>query len=184
MPLLENIDPLDLTTLNRATQAWVEGDYHRTKHDELGVSPIDQLTNTKSVARPPPESDVLTRVFTRKITHKQRRSDGTISIAGVRFEVPSHLRTLSRLTVRYRRWDLSQAWLVDPRSYDVLARIVPEDLERNASGLRKPVEKPAPVGTADEDAETVPAHLAELLSIYVVDGLPPGFLPLDDSEEP
>lgn len=183
MPLLENLDPLDLATLNRATQAWLEGEYHRARHEELGMAPIDRLANTKSVVRPPPDSAVLTRAFTQRVTRKQRRSDGTVSIAGVRFEVPSHLRTLSRLTIRYRRWDLSQAWLVDPRSYDVLARIAPEDLERNASGIRKPVDAPAPVG-ADDDDEAVPALLDELLRDYAADGMPPGFLPLDDSEEP
>lgn len=182
MPLLENLDPLDLATLNRATQAWLEGDYHRSKHDELGMPPIDRLEHAPSVVRPPPASDVLTRAFTQKVTRTQRRSDGTVSVARVRFEVPSHLRALSRLTVRFRRWDLAQVWLVDPRTNDVLARLVPEDLERNASGVRRVLEAPEPV---PEDAdEAVPAHLAALLRDYAADGLPPGFLPLDDSEEP
>lgn len=181
MPLLENIDPLDLTTLNRATQAWVEGDYHREIHSELGMSPIDRLAGAKSVIRPAPSGDVLTRAFTQKVERTQRRSDGTISVAGVRFEVPSHLRALRRLTVRYRRWDLSAAWLVDPRTQDVLARIVPEDLERNASGARKPLAVPDP--TPPAEVERVPAHLAALLETYAADGLPPGFLPLDDTEQ-
>ena len=51
IPLLENIDPLDLSTLNRATQAWVEGEYHRERHDEIKMSPLERLTKAKSVER-------------------------------------------------------------------------------------------------------------------------------------
>ena len=180
IPLLENIDPLDLSTLNRATQAWVEGEYHRERHDEIKMSPLERLTKAKSVERSPPSGEVLTRAFTQKVTRKQRRSDGTLSLCGVRFEVPSHLRALIRLTVRFRRWDLSQAWLVDPRTGDVLARVVPQDLEANASGARRPVAEPDP--TPPDEVETHPAHLAALLEAYAADGMPPGFLPLDDVE--
>ena len=181
LPLLENVRPLDLGQLNTATQAWLEGDYHREKHSEIGMPPIDRLAGADSVVREPPASAVLERAFTKKTTRRQRRSDGTIALAGVRFEVPSHLRTLSRVTVRFRRWDLSQAWLVDPRTGDLLARILPEDLEANASGLRKPVAGPAP-SPLDEE-EPIPAHLAALLREYAADGMPPGFLPLDDAED-
>ncbi|MCP5307607.1 MAG: transposase family protein [Chromatiaceae bacterium] len=180
IPLLENIDPLDLSTLNRATQAWVEGEYHRERHDEIKMSPLERLTKAKSVERSPPSGEVLTRAFTQKVTRKQRRSDGTLSLCGVRFEVPSHLRALIRLTVRFRRWDLSQAWLVDPRTGDVLARVVPQDLEANASGARRPLAEPDP--TPPDEVETHPAHLAALLEAYAADGMPPGFLPLDDVE--
>jgi len=181
LPLLENIEPLDLATLNRATQAWLEGDYHRETHSEIKMAPIDRLAKAKNVVRPPPSGDVLTRAFTLKTTRKQRKATGTVSISGVRFEVPSHLRTLTRLTVRFRRWNLAEAWLVDPRTGDVLARIVPEDPEANASGLRKPLAEPDP--TPAEEVETMPAHLTALLQNYAADGLPPGFLPLDDDPE-
>lgn len=180
VPLLENIDPLDLATLNKATQAWVEGEYHRERHDEIKTSPLERLTKAKSVVRPPPSGEEITRAFTQKVTRKQRRSDGTVSLGGVRFEVPSHLRALTRLTVRFRRWDLSQAWLVDPRTGDVLARVVPQDLEANASGARRPLAEPDP--TPPDEVETIPAHLAALLEAYAADGMPPGFLPLDDTE--
>lgn len=180
IPLLENIDPLDLATLNKATQAWVEGEYHRERHDEIKMSPLERLTTAKSVERSPPSGDVLTRAFTQRVTRKQRRSDGTLSLSGVRFEVPSHLRALVHLTVRFRRWDLSQAWLVDPRTADVLARVVPQDLEANASGVRRALAQPDP--TPRDEVETHPAHLAALLEAYSADGMPPGFLPLDDVE--
>ena len=38
----------------------------------------------------------------------QRRSDGTLTLDGVRFELPGRLHHLTRVAVRYARWDLSR----------------------------------------------------------------------------
>lgn len=184
IPMLEDVDPLDLETLNRATQAWVEGDYHREVHQGIDSPPIDRLQDAPSVAREAPAGEDLRFAFTAVVTRKQRRSDGTISVEGVRFEIPSRLRTLTRLTVRYRRWDLSEAWVVDPRTSDVLARVVPEDPHRNADGRRRRLEDPAPLQPDEPAADPYPPHLRELLETYSADGLPPAYLPLDDSENP
>ncbi len=183
MAMLERVEPLDLTTLNRATLAWIEGSYHREKHEGIDMPPLDRLETSPSVARPAPPIEDLRFRFTCRKQRTQRRSDGTLTLDGVRFEVPSRLRTLTRLTVRYRRWDLSQAWIVDPRTEDVLARIVPVDLTRNADGIRKPLEQPGPVPVVEDDGDPFPPRLRELLEAYSADGLPPAYLPLDDSEE-
>ena len=50
-----------------------------------------------------------------EVTRTQRKSDGTITVEGIRYEVPSIYRTLIRLSVRVARWDLSSIDLVDPR---------------------------------------------------------------------
>jgi putative transposase len=181
--MLDGVDPLDLQTLNKATQAWVEGDYHRSVHDGIDAPPLDRLATAPTVAREAPSGDDLRFAFTAAVTRKQRRSDGTISLDGVRFEIPSRLRTLTRLTVRYRRWELSEAWVVDPRTDDVLARVVPEDPHRNADGQRRPVEDPSPLLAADAAPDPFPPHLRELMQAYAADGMPPAFLPLDDSED-
>ena len=184
MAMLERVDPLDLATLNVATQAWVEGEYHREKHEGIGVTPLDRLESSPSAVRPPPSIEELRLRFTQRVTRTQRRSDGTISIEGIRFEVPARLRTLRKFTVRYRRWDLSEAWLVDPRTADVLARVVPVDLTRNADGRRRTLEEPdATPAPAQTDDEPMPAKMRELLAQYAADGRPPGFLPLDDTED-
>ena len=61
--------------------------------------------------------DTHSQPFARTIpTPRKGLVIGTVSIEGVRFELPGRLRTLDRPTVRYRRWDLSQAWVIDPRS--------------------------------------------------------------------
>jgi hypothetical protein len=86
--------------------------------------------------------------------------------------------------VRYRRWDLSEVWLVDPRTEDVLARIIPVDLTRNADGVRKPLEEPDPVPVlVGDDEDPFPPRLRELMEDYAADGLPPAYLPMDESEE-
>jgi len=184
LAMLERVDPLDLRTLNRATQAWVEGDYHRTRHEGIDTSPLKRLETAPNVARPAPTFEHLRLRFTQRVQRTQRRSDGTISIDGVRFEIPSRLRTLRRLTVRYRRWDLSEAWVVDPRAGDILARVIPLDLTANADGRRKPLAEPAVVPLPPGvDDDPVPPRLRELMEAYAVDGLPPAYLPLDDKDE-
>jgi putative transposase len=37
----------------------------------------------------------------------QRRSDGAVSLAGQRFEIPSRYRHLGTVSLRYARWDLT-----------------------------------------------------------------------------
>ena len=143
---------------------------------------MDRLDHAPCVARAAPTGDALSFAFTALVTRKQRTSDGTIALHGVRFEIPSRLRTLTTLSVRHRRWDLSEAWVVDPRTGDVLARIVPEDLHANADGRRRSVADPAPLAPFESDADPYPPHLRQLLSDYAADGLPPAYLPLDDPE--
>ncbi len=41
MAMLEGEAELTLSKLNEATQAWVELDYHRKRHSELGTTPLD-----------------------------------------------------------------------------------------------------------------------------------------------
>ena len=148
------------------------------------MTPLERLETSSSVGRASLSIKDLRFRFTMRVRRTQRRSDGTISVEGVRFEIPSRLRALNKLTVRYRRWDLSEAWLVDQRNEDVLARVVPVDLTRNADGLRRVLEEPdvAPA-PLDADDDPIPARLRELLEDYAADGLPPAFLPLDDTEE-
>lgn len=186
MAMLERVEPLQLDTLNRATQAWAEGEYHREIHETLRATPLDRLEASDNASRPSPTIKELRRAFTQEVSRTQRRSDGTISILGTRFEVPSRLRTLRKVTVRFRRWELSEAWLIDPRTRDILARITPLDLEANADGRRGVLDEPDPHPAGpdvDANDDPMPARMRELMRTYAADGLPPGFLPLDDTKE-
>jgi hypothetical protein len=69
----------------------------------------------------------LRAVFRIEVKRKQRRSDGTVSLDGQRFEIPSRFRHLSELHLRYARWDLSRVDLVDARSGAILCPVRPLD---------------------------------------------------------
>ncbi len=89
MAMLEGVKELTLERLNEITQAWVEQEYHRAKHSEIGTTPLCRYLDVKHVGRDCPDSAALRRAFRCTVSRRQRRSDGTITLAGVRFEIPS-----------------------------------------------------------------------------------------------
>ena len=133
--MLEDVPDLTLAVLNEATQAWVEYEYNRKVHSEIGEAPITRFLAGPEVTRSCPDSDTLRLAFTRTDQRMQRKSDGTVVIEGRRFEVPNRYRHLSRIEVRYAGWDLGLVHLVDERTGTVLARLFPQDKTQNASGL-------------------------------------------------
>ncbi|MFH1809426.1 MAG: IS481 family transposase [Pseudomonadota bacterium] len=182
LAMLEGVEQLTLGFLNRATQAWLELEYNRSIHDEIGTTPLKRMLEGHSVARPAPDMETLQRVFTAERRRTQRRSDGTISIEGVRFELPSRLRSQRKVKVRYRRWDKSVAWVVDARDDTVLARILPQDKAKNADGRRRSLEPlddlPAPPPPTAADA--VAPLMRKLLEEFAATGLPAPYLPKDE----
>lgn len=181
MELLRGVNPLRLEFLNRTTQAWVEQDYHRRSHSEIGSPPIERLLAEANVSRPTPDMESLSLAFTRQVTRAQRKTDGTVTVEGVRFEVPSRFRHLPRLSLRYAGWDVSRLVLVDPGRGIPLARLIPQDKEKNASGQRRalePVEaQPAVVSAPCDD---MPALLRQWLADYAATGLAPAYLPVKE----
>jgi putative transposase len=179
LPMLEGEPELTLDLLNTATQAWVEEEYHRKEHSEIDETPLARYLRGPSVGRDSPSSDALRRAFRMEVTRRQRRSDGTITVEGVRFEVPSAYRTLVELRLRVARWDLSSVDLVDPRSGGHLATLLPLDRARRADGVRRAL--PAP-GTAPEPRKPsgIAPLLRALMADYAATGLPPAYLPTPD----
>jgi putative transposase len=182
MAMLKNEKPLTLELLNRATQAWVEYEYNRKKHDEIGEPPLDRYLRGPDVGRSCPSPDALRRVFKKQVVRTQRRSDGTISVAGVRFEIPSTYRTLLSPSVRVARWDLSTVDLVDPRTGTHLCVLFPLDKQKNAERGRRalpqtsqPPSSPPPTGIAP--------LLKKLMAEYAATGLPPAYIPKHDDND-
>jgi hypothetical protein len=183
MAMLEGEPELTLELLNRATQAWVEEEYQRRVHSETKEAPLERSLTGPSVGRPCPSSDALRRAFRMEITRMQRKSDGTITVEGVRYELPSAYRTLLRPTVRVARWDLSSVDLVDPRQGTHLATLLPVDKQKNAERKRRALtddaappaipEAPAPVGIAP--------LLRKQMADYAATGLPPAYIPKHDT---
>jgi transposase InsO family protein len=179
--MLEGEPEITLGLLNEATCAWVEQEYQRQRHSELDETPLERLLRGPSVGRDCPESEVLRRAFRTEVSRKQRRSDGTITVEGVRFEVPSRYRTLTQLTVRVARWDLSSVDLVDGRSGAHLCVLLPLDKHKNANRARRVIAEVATQTPAPPSSGIAP-RLRELMSEYARTGLPPAYLPKHDAD--
>jgi len=180
LPMLEGENDLTLALLNEATQAWVELDYHHQVHSETGQAPLTRWLDGPSVARECPAAEQLRLAFTAHTTRSQRRSDGTVTLDGVRFEIPARFRHLSKLSLRYAGWDLTHVWLVDERTGAVLTRIFPLDKNRNADGLRGVITPAAPTPSPQEPAGVAPL-LRKLMTDYAATGLPPAYIPKEES---
>jgi transposase InsO family protein len=173
---------LRLDLLNEATQAWVELEYHRTRHSETKETPLARFLTGPDVLRPSLSSDALRTAFTTEQTRAHRRSDGTITVEGVRFEVPARFAHLPRLTIRYARWDLRCVWVCETRTGAVLGALAPLDKARNADGVRRPL-APTP-SPAPPTAGGVAPLLDALLRQSRATGLPPAYRPTNDDPDP
>lgn len=181
MAMLEGVSDLSLAVLNEATLAWVEMEYHRKPHGETGQPPLTRFADGPSVSRESPSSDALRLAFARQVTRAQRKSDGTFTLDGVRFELPSRYRHLERLTLRYASWDLSYVHLTESRRGTVLCRLYPLDKAKNADGVRRSIEPVDHEPTPSADGESGIAPLLEnLMERYAASGLPPAYLPRDE----
>jgi hypothetical protein len=94
----------------------------------------------------------------------------------------SRLRFLDSIYVRFQSWDLSQAYVVDERTDQLLARIHPLDKARNADGRRRPLEPVVEPSLASPptDADPMAPLLRQYLTEYAATGLPPAYLPKDE----
>jgi len=187
IPMLEGVEELTLVLLNDATQAWVELEYNRRKHSEIGMAPIERFLSAKNVGRDCPSSEELRQAFRAYATRKQRRSDGTVSLLGRRYEVPSRYRNLDHVCLRYARWDLSTVDLFDRRNKKILCTLRPLDKAKNADGIRRRRDTDPVDLTAEPTAHDAPGGVAPLLRKYMEEysatGLPPAYLPKHDLEE-
>jgi hypothetical protein len=152
------------------------------------VQPQAPLGDRRNAGRPlsrradgdpalPGQRGALKLAFTRADRRALRHSDGTILIAGRRFEVPNRYRHLSTLELRFADWDLSLVHLVDEQTGAVLCRLFPLDKTANASGRRRSLE---PLG--DGSPAGMAPLLVRLLEERAASGLPPAYLVKD--EEP
>jgi transposase InsO family protein len=190
LAMMEGQREISLAFLNEATQAWVEMEYQRRVHSETGQAPLERALQGPDVGRPAPESAALRFAFTTAQVRTQRRSDGTVSLEGRRFEIPSRYRSLSRITLRFAAWDLTHVWLVDERTGAALCRIFPLDKAKNADGKRRTLQSRDAAGNPPHDRSGAQVEgatepglaplLRQLMADYSATGLPPAYLPKDD----
>jgi putative transposase len=100
MELLRGVKNLELSLVNQAAQAWVEQDDHRKYHREIKTTPLQRLFNGTDVSRPAPDSDTLRLAFARRITRTPRRSDATVTVDGIRYELPFRFAHMQSVILR------------------------------------------------------------------------------------
>src|SRR5436309_1508976 len=189
LPMLEGVADLTLDQLNAVSQPWVELEYNRKVHSEIGQTPLHRFLNDKNVAQTCPSTEKLQLAFTTEVRRVQRRSDGTFTLEGIRFEVPSRFGHLPELWLRYASWDLSTVHLADPKTGAILCRIYPVDKIKNAEGRRAPRGN-APASPPPPAASGVAPLLQKIIQQYAATGLPPAYLPdrpnpsTDNSQNP
>lgn len=188
LKMLEGVAELTLERLNEVTQAWVEIEYNHAVHRETASSPRERFALAPDVLRDSPSSESLRDAFRLETRRIQRRSDGTISLDGVRFEIPSRYRHFRDVTVRYARWDLARVDLVDERTGTILAPIYPLDKAANADGRRAAIEPGGTAGPSSPKSDVptpkqprasdeLPPLLKRILQEYSATGMLPGYLP-------
>ena len=183
MAMLENVETLTLQDLNDATVTWLEREYHRRVHRETGVTPLRRLAASEDASRPCPGSEELRAAFRIKVRRRVRRSDGTVTVENVRYQLPPPWRHLREVDLRVARWDLSGIDMVDDLTGDRICTLRPVDLRRNADGIRRRT------GRGDGDAESAagsgPAPLLKRLQdAQDATGLPPAWLPFGKDAGP
>src|SRR5262249_27973612 len=180
MTMLEGVGQLTLAVLNDATQAWIEIEYNRAVHREIAAAPVERFARSPDVLRTSPSSESPRDAFRLETRRIQRQSDGTISLEGVRFEIPARYRHFREVSVRYARWDLGRVDLVDRKSGIILAPIYPLDKSGNADGRRASV-APEDSAALQENRPgkdgAMPPLLEQILREYSAPGLPPAYLP-------
>ena len=179
MAMLEGHSELTLSLLNEATISWIEFEYHKKLHSEILTTPLQRYLDGKNVGRPCPDLKILDQSFTAQVSRRQRRSDGTFTLDGCRFEVPGRYRHLEVLHIRYRRWDLSSALLIDPGSNIILATLYPQDKSANATGVRRDIAQINNISTqcTTQEMPGMAPLLKDLMAQYAATGLPPAYLP-------
>jgi putative transposase len=177
LAMLEGEAELSLSLLNKATLVWIEGEYHRKLHSEINTTPLERYLQGPDISRPCPQTQVLREAFCARFARKQRRSDGTCSLAGKRFEIPSQFRHIDKLCVAATRWDLSKAYLIDPITDKVVSTIYPQDKSANAEGKRRALREVAAEQTPQPQKPTGMAPLLkELMAEFAATGLPPAYI--------
>jgi transposase InsO family protein len=180
MAMLEGVGNLDLAQLNLITQAWVEQEYHQTVHAEIGTTPLRRFLDRPGVGRDCPDSATLRRAFRCTVQRRQRRSDGTFSLAGKRFEIPSRYRHLEKVTVAYARWNLQAVDLLDPHALTPLCSVYPLDKAANADGKRRrhvAVEDGESAAASPATESGLPPLLEQTIRDYSATGRPPAYVP-------
>lgn len=181
MAMIAGQKTLSLKSLNDMTQAWVEMEYNRLFHSETRATPMERYLGPNDVSRPAPATDDLKAAFRLRVRRRRRRTDSTVSIDGVRFEIPAHYRSLDYVTLAYARWDMAYVHLACEQTQADLCQIYPLDKAKNSDSLRRSLTSSGlpPPQAAATPAKELPALMAKLVADFAATGCPMPYIPQD-----
>jgi putative transposase len=180
LAMLEGHSQLSLSLLNEATFAWIEMEYHHKIHSELKTTPIKRYLEGPDLSRDCPSTQELREAFCMRLMRKQRRSDGSFSLFGKRFEVPSAFRHVEKLLIRCARWDLSKVYLVDLHTDNNISLLYPQDKSMNATGQRKSLQQAPSIESQSTNPSGIAPLLKKLMAEFAATGFPPAFIPKEE----
>lgn len=99
--LSRKLDLSSLESLNRQFTLWVEDEYNATRHDTLGMKPIDRFGIDLRRIRFLPPSEASDELFYAEATRKVKK-DNTFSFRNCRYETPVDLHDKT-IEIRYQR---------------------------------------------------------------------------------
>jgi hypothetical protein len=126
------------------------------------------------------------------VTRTVRKTDSTVTLDGVRFQVPQCYTHMDSLFLRYARWDLGEAEILCPDSYKSLCVIIPLDKLANSSGIRKSIrtdtQEDIPNTSADDtfldlNTDQLPPLLANCLRKHAQQYPLGGYIPIQTKED-
>ena len=190
MKMIPKEKRITLDVLNSLTQAWVEQDYHTTIHSETRQTPLHRFFEEKNVLRHGLDFNEMKRSFRMRLTRTVRRTDATVTLDGIRFQLPQHYAHFDQLVLRYARWDLGEAEILCPDTFKPLCQIFPVNKLANSSGMRgvnqslsqKPREETNQI--SDElltlECASLPPLLARCLAKHARENRLSGYMPLSN----
>ena len=177
-----------LEILNAVTQAWVEQDYHARVHSEIKETPLHRFFNEKHVLRQSPAFNELKNCFRMRTSRRVRKTDGTVTLDGIRFQLPRCYAHLDEVLLRYARWDLGEAEILCPDTLKPLSVIRPLDRLTNSLAIRAEdpdkISKLIPEIIVDSEevlslsTDTLPPLLARCLQKHAEQNRLSGYIPL------
>ncbi len=180
MAMLENKKQLTLKELNDITLSWAEIEYNKASHSEIKSSPLKRFLNNRDVSRECPSVKELKSSFRQEVIRTVRKSDATISVEGIRYEIPYRYRHIPKVSIRYAKWDLTLVHIIDANSGRDICQISPVNKSKNAEGVRKTTtffkEETLDMELEKEKDEIAPL-LMEILAKQAETGLPPAYEP-------
>ena len=186
MEMLGNLPELTLDFLNQATQAWVEIEYNRALHREIGCSPVTRFARAPDVLRPSPSSDALRAAFRMEAKRRQRQSDGTISLGRRAFRNPGTLSSLPGRGGAIPSLGPQSGRLGGPPRGNGLGPSLSagphRQRRRSARGHRSAPDEVSATDPSRSPAE-LPPLLKQILAEYSATGLPPAYLPKNPSNK-